>query len=286
MEAIILPVSVVAANYNNGSYLDDFIGSILNASALPQELIIVDDGSNDNSREILDKYKDLPIARFIYFDKNQGFANALNRGIETAASEYIMRADPDDILHPDKICLQYAYLSQHPNLAGIGCNVQYFRKSTATLKFTSNFPLDPNHIAKSYKNGEHGMQHPTVMLRSSIFKKYKYIQDNVPAEDYDIFARMIKDGNLFENLSAILYFMRIHPHSASSRLKAGTINKTFALRREIFGITTNPILIQFYYRHMRHYRNFLLEDNPLKSYLQLFLSLLYRPSKLFKRLKR
>lgn len=278
-----LSISVLAANYNNGKYLDDFIRSFVDSSVHPHELIIVDDGSLDESRSILEKYASLSFAHFIFLPTNVGFANALNAGLAAATGDFIMRADPDDILHPERMKLQYDYLLQHPHIDGIGCNVHYFKNEITNKRAVSNFPLGGRNIMNAYQRGEHGIQHPTLMMRAEVYKSYRYRQEYVPAEDYDIIARMVHDAHLFENLSIPLYYMRIHSKSASSGLQFKTINKTFELREEIFGHKTSWLSRYFYYLHMRNYRNFLLLSRA-PALISLMLAVFFRPSKLWKRI--
>jgi glycosyltransferase involved in cell wall biosynthesis len=277
-----LSISVLAANYNNGRYLDDFIRSIIDSSVYPCELIIVDDGSQDDSRSILEKYAGLAFAHFIFLPANVGFANALNAGLEVATGDFIMRADPDDILHPEKMKLQYDYLRQHPHIEGTGCNVSYFRKAITNIRAVSNFPVGEKNIRDAYQRGEHGIQHPTLMMRAEVYKSYRYRQEYVPAEDYDIIARMVNDGHTFENLGRPLYYMRIHAKSASSGLEFKTINTTFGLRQDIFGHKTSWLSRYLYYLHMRNYRNFLLLSRG-PAFISLMAAVLLRPSKLWKR---
>ncbi len=280
-----ISVSVVSANYNNGPFLHEFIQSIINSDKHPLELIIIDDGSTDNSREILNTYTHLPFAKFIFFPANKGFAHALNEGLRQANGEFILRADPDDILHHQRISRQYEYILNKKHLAGLGCNVRYFKSYPQKMLSKSNFPIKEEEIRKSYYKGEHGMQHPTVMLRAEVYKKYSYRQEWVPAEDYDIFAQMSNDGYCFENISDALYFMRIHPASASSRLKFDTIEKTFALRKAIFGETTSARAVKLYFLHMKYYRSYLLSENKVLRNVFLIISALFRPSKVLKRTK-
>jgi glycosyltransferase involved in cell wall biosynthesis len=83
---------------------------VINNTVHPKELIIVDDGSTDNSLEILQEFSHLDFLKIIRFDQNKGFCNALNTGIENANGKYILRADPDDILMENRIETQYNYL--------------------------------------------------------------------------------------------------------------------------------------------------------------------------------
>lgn len=278
-------VSLVAANYNNGSFLSEFIQSILASTILPAQIIVVDDGSTDDSRQILREFENLPGATFIYSEKNEGFANALNKGIAAANAEYIMRADPDDILHPSRIEKQYSFLKSNPDLSGVGCNVEYFHSKTAIILNRSNFPVGPEEVQKAYMQGEHGLQHPTVMIKAAILKEYVYKQEQVPAEDYGLFARLIAHGYKFANLGEVLYSMRIHPSSASSRLKYETIQKTFILREELFGIRTSELRQKAYFYHIHFYRRYLLNRNFLLKGCYLLLSIVFYPQKLIKRFK-
>lgn len=278
-------MSLVAANFNNGSFLREFIQSILASTMLPAQIIIVDDGSTDDSRQILKEYENLPGATFIYSDKNEGFANALNKGIAAVNTEYIMRADPDDLLHPLRIEKQFEFLEANPDICGVGCNVDYFHTEKAKIQNRSNFPAGTEAVKNSYMKGEHGMQHPTVMMKAEILKQFRYIQQNVPAEDYDLFSRLIAQGYKFTNLSEALYTMRIHKSSISSNLAFATIQKTFELRKEIFGIRTSKLKQKTYFYHILNYRRYLLEQNMVKKTTYLILSTAFYHQKLIKRFK-
>ena len=86
----------------------------------------------------------------------------------------------------------------------------------------SNFPQESEKIRKRFQKGEHGLLHGTVMGKTLIFKKHLYNQANVPAEDYDIFSRMIKDGAKAKSISENLTFVRIHQNSVSNTLPFST----------------------------------------------------------------
>ena len=107
-------VSIVAANYNNGRYLEDFINSVNESTVLPKELLIINDGSTDDSLKILDSFSHLSYLRIINFEKNRGFCVALNTGIESASCDYIMRVDPDDIILKNRISSQVDFLKGTP----------------------------------------------------------------------------------------------------------------------------------------------------------------------------
>ncbi|WP_180055708.1 glycosyltransferase [Acinetobacter sp. YH12142] len=279
-----LDISVVAANYNNAPFLEDFFESWKKSTALPKELIFIDDGSIDDSLEIANNYKaELPCLIIIALDKNIGFGNALNEGIDLATGKYIFRIDPDDEVHKDRLQIQYDLLESDQNIDIIGSNAIAFNSVTGKDVNKTNFPLTHKKILSAYRKGEHGVLHGTVMGRSSYFKKHKYVQSNVPAEDYDIFARMIKDGAIFKNLPEVLLRYRIHLNSASNVLPISTIQKTYALRDKIFSTQTSSLHINLYFLHIKFYRKFLFSNNGFKRLFFLLLAATLRPDKVVKK---
>ena len=277
-------VSIVAANYNNGAYLTDFINSINESSVLPKELIIVNDGSTDDSLIILESFSELRYLKVIKFEKNRGFCEALNAGIEHATGNYIMRVDPDDIVLKNRIKTQVDYLEKNQDIDIVGSNVIYFLNETGKEVFRSNFPIDHSTIQLVYNKGEHGVQHPATMIRTSVMKRYKYVQANFKAEDYEIFARIIKDGHKFANITEPLTKMRVHGQSVSSNIKYDTIKLTYEIRDEIFGTSTNPLKVRLYYWHILNYKKFLISKNKVAKLYYLVLSIISHPSKLFSRI--
>lgn len=278
-------VSILAANYNNGPFLAAFLDSICQSSMLPKELILVDDGSTDSSMEIVQMYRHLPFLHVILFPQNRGFTTALNAGLEAATGKYIMRADPDDLITPDRIEKQYSFLENHPDIAVLGCNCSYFQTGTGAVINQSNFPLSHAGIIKAYQRGEHGIQHPTAIVRAEVFKQYRY-QPIYPGEDYALFAQMVADGWTFANLPDPLYWQRVHQASSTSNLQYAAIRQTFVFRDQIFNQRTPSWWIWLYYHHIRYYRQAQLSTSLLAKYGYLTLSALLYPQKLLKRLER
>lgn len=276
-------VSIVAANYNNGCYLNDFINSINDSSVLPKELIIVDDGSLDNSIQILKTFSDLSYLKVIHFEKNRGFCEALNAGIEFASSDYIMRIDPDDITTKNRILTQVNFLEQNREIDIVGSNVIYFHFETKKEILRSNFPVDHSSIEAKYRKGDHGVQHPSTMIRAKVMKAFRYDQKNMKVEDFEIFARMIKTGHRFANIQEPLTRMRVHSQSISSNIQYSTIERTFQIRDEIFGTSTSRWTTQFYFWYMLNYKKFMITKNRFMKPIYLMLATICQPSKLIDR---
>jgi len=280
----IVSVSIITANYNNGRYLSEFIESVVNSTLLPQELIIIDDGSTDESIAVLEHFSGLGFLKIIRFMHNHGFTDALNAGLDNASGKYIMRADPDDILAPERIERQYQFMEEHPDIDVVGCNVIYFKDQSRKKINISNFPLSHSKIADTFKSGLHGLQHPTAFIRGDVYRNFRY-QKVFPGEDYELFSRMVKNGHTFANLPDALYLMRIHPDSSTSNLKIEAIHQTFKFRDQIFGTHTAHWRIYFYYQYIRHYRSYQLSEIFIIKYLHLLLSGILFPKKIWRKLK-
>ena len=95
-------VTVYITNFNYGSYIKDAIESVLNQSFKDIELIIIDDGSSDNSKEIIERYMQLNYVRVI-FQKNKGLNITNNIAMRLARGKYIIRLDADDYFRKDAI---------------------------------------------------------------------------------------------------------------------------------------------------------------------------------------
>ena len=96
-------VTIIVPIYNMEKYLVDCLESILNQSYRELEIILVDDGSTDNSKNIIEKYKKVDTRIISAYQKNMGAPAARNLGIDMANGEYIMFFDSDDVLEKDGI---------------------------------------------------------------------------------------------------------------------------------------------------------------------------------------
>lgn len=276
-------VSVVCANHDNGRYLADFFRSFEASTVYPRELIFVDDGSTDTSLAIAEAWRPrLPFLKIVAFGQNRGFGNALNAGIAMADSPFLMRIDPDDVMLPNRIEVQHRLLASG-TCDIVGSNAEFFHSETGKALGRTNFPISPGSIAATIRAGEHGVLHPTVMGRTTYFKAEPYVQANVPAEDYDVFGRMLVAGARFINVSDALMRYRVHRDSASNALPYSTITKTFALRDRIFGTRTSRPWVVMYYTHMKFYRRYLISTDLLEKCTSLAISIAFHPAKLFKR---
>ena len=280
----IADVSIVSANYNNGAYLAQFIESIYSSTYLPKELIIIDDGSTDNSIEVIRKYN-YDFIKLIHFDNNRGFANALNEGVKLAVGKYILRVDPDDYIVPYRIEEQFKFLESNPEIDLVGSNVSYFDSDTGERVFNSNVPIEQDDIVCALRSGYCSIIHGSMMCKCLIMLHFPYNQENVPAEDYELLSLILREGHAVRNLSDALTFVRIHVNSISNNLPFYTIQKTFQLNEKIWGVKNSRFKVRRIYLHLKYYRKFLFCKGGMK-YIYLLFSLFFNPIKLVSRLIR
>ena len=276
-------VSIICANYNNGKFLNQFLESVRKSSVDPKELIVIDDGSEDNSLEILQNANMLYL-KVIALKTNMGFANALNKGIDVATGKYILRIDPDDLMTRHRLEEQYEFLERNNEFDIIGSNARYISGDAMKVLGESNFPLTEAEIINRYRKGEHGLLHGTVMAKTGLFKDNRYIQKNVPAEDYDIFSRMILKGARPLNINKVLTLVRIHEDSVSNDLPSSTVKKTYHLRDELFNTKTSSFTVTINYLSLKYYRKYFFERNFIKKGLYLVASAFFRPDKALSKL--
>lgn len=127
-----IKVSVVIATYNCGQYIEKAIVSVLKQSFDNFEIIVVDDGSTDSTRNILDKYAD----KILYFyQHNSGVSVARNNGIKHAKGEIIAFLDGDDEWEPNKLEIQLREILKDDKIGAVGCHITYINEKGEQIGF-------------------------------------------------------------------------------------------------------------------------------------------------------
>ena len=122
-------ISVIMPVYNvNGEWLREAIDSILSQTYTNFELIIIDDGSTNDTPDILAEYVQKDSRIKIVKGEHKGISNALNKGLDVADGEFIARMDGDDISLPERFEKQINYLRQNPDVGIVGTNLVIFPK--------------------------------------------------------------------------------------------------------------------------------------------------------------
>lgn len=200
-------ISVIMPAYNAEKYIDEAIDSILNQTYKDFELIIINDGSTDNTKEIILKYDD---PRIIYLEneKNRGIVKTLNKGLNQARGEYIARMDADDIAIYNRFEKQIEYLDDNKDVGILGTGIRIFGENIKPQEriFTTN----PEQL-KAELIFNSCIAHSTVMMRRSnlIDNGLQYNEKFPGREDFALWWEIVKVSKV-NNISDILLNYRIH----------------------------------------------------------------------------
>ncbi|MBB4361489.1 hypothetical protein GGD65_002511 [Bradyrhizobium sp. CIR18] len=196
-------VSVVLSVRNGGVDLPKALETILTQSFTDFELIAINNGSTDGSREVLDQIAD-PRVR-VYHQEDQGLAAALNRGISLARGRYIARQDHDDWALPTRIAQQVAFLDANPDHALVGTRAEVWVGNSPTGRFHDHPTEDGDlRFALLFNNY---FVHSSVMMRKTALDQvgaYTTDRSRQPPEDYELWsriARRFRVANLPERLT-------------------------------------------------------------------------------------
>lgn len=209
-------ISIVMPVYNSSFYLHESIRSILNQTFDDFEFIIIDDGSTDNSLEIVKRYQD---KRIKLQTLEHDYIVSLNHGMRLAKGKYIVRMDSDDKMLPERLQKQFNFMETNPEIAVSGCWFQTFGKET------NIYQLETAHdaIVCNLLSGN-PMCHPSVIMRADVlsslfYKRGKDIYDKsfIYAEDYKLWYDIIKEGYRFANIPEVLLLYRCSDKQVSRK---------------------------------------------------------------------
>lgn len=208
-------ISVIMPVYNSALYLREAIDSILNQSFANFEFLIFNDGSVDESKAIIESYKD---SRIKFYDDpvNRGLINRLNVGLDLARGKYIARMDSDDRALPERFSKQYAYLEQHTEIALCGTFFEFIDETGAPATGFNWALCADAKMVKINLLFDGAICHPSVMIRRSVLvDNYKYYdQAYEHAEDFEMWIRM-SDKLLLANLPEVLLQYRSNSNQVS-----------------------------------------------------------------------
>jgi hypothetical protein len=201
-------ISVIMAVWNAQRYLGQCLRSMSRQTVSDYEFIIVDDGSTDGSRGLLERWarKDRRIR--LIARENRGLTRSLNEALAVARGDYIARMDADDISLPNRFELQIDYLARAPECVAVGSEV--------LLIDPEGWPIAPrghdqthDEICRKLLQGNGGaMSHPAVIVRASVLRAIGgYDERFAVAQDFDLFLRLAEVGQL-ANLPEVLLLWR------------------------------------------------------------------------------
>ncbi|TAF63060.1 MAG: glycosyltransferase family 2 protein [Cytophagales bacterium] len=226
-------ISVIMPVFNAESYLKEAIESILNQTFSDFEFLIFNDGSKDKSAEIVQSYaqKDSRII-FYNYQENTGYLKHLNEGIELAKGKYIARMDADDISLPQRFQEQVDFMEKNQEIGICGTWFEVFDNNTRkTIQVTKHNADDFGiKISLLYYCS---LGHPTILAKASLLKNNPYDQYFYPAEDYELWSRLVPITK-FHNIPKVLLLYRWHDTNISKEKENIQTEKTTQIKEKQF----------------------------------------------------
>ncbi len=194
-------ISVMMPTYNNGKYIKQAIDSIYIQNYENMEIIVVDDGSTDNTKEIVKSYKDIKY----FYTEHGGISHARNIALENSEGEYIAFCDSDDYWLPGKISAQMQYFKENPNSEIVFTKYEVFFENE-NLKVNKR-AMHEKEIEDSFKQ-----YLPSTLLKKELFEKYGNFDEKFSGiEDCEFIYRITMKGiNINHYIDKNFYMRRIH----------------------------------------------------------------------------
>lgn len=192
-------ISVIIPAYNSVGYLNEAIESVLQQTIAPREIIVVDDGSTDETKSVIRNFDDR--VRYLY-QKRSGVAAARNKGLELSRGDLITFIDADDIWKKSKLEIQVKRLRKNPELEMV---IGFLQRVTTRSK---------DHSLKVYDGDEDGiyvLQLGSTLIKKSVFTKVGNFDEEMRlSEDFDWFLRARESGIKVDVHQDVVQYYRQH----------------------------------------------------------------------------
>lgn len=202
-------ISVIVPCFNQELYIKECLESVLAQTFKDYEIIVINDGSTDNSLAVIQEYQNnYPDKIKVINQENQGVVIARNKAIEQASGEYIFPLDGDDKITPD--CLEKLYEAMLNNKGDIiTCRVQYFDKKTEEMILPQ-----PN---KQNMNKDNCLVNAALLRKIDFIKAGGYDQKfGIALEDYDLWCNLLyRHNKKIYRVDEILFFYRMKDYAES-----------------------------------------------------------------------
>ena len=212
-------VSVIIPTYNRANLVDKAIKSVLSQTYQDFEIIVIDDGSTDNTEEIIRGFKDKRVKYIKKYKKNRGISATRNIGIKVARGKYIASLDSDDEWLPDKLDKQIKILQDGPpELGVVYSNSCYIDESGKNMNKLPKPKKLEGYIYEDLLGGNYVGTPSTVLIRKECFQQVGLFDDLLNAQaDWDMWIRIAKYYR-FALIKTPLVRYRLHSNQLSKNL--------------------------------------------------------------------
>lgn len=254
-------VTVFITAYNSEKYISQTIESIINQTYPNIEILIVDDGSTDNTTEIVQSFKDKRI-RLLKNEKNMGIPFSRNIGLAKAKGDFIAIIDADDIAYRKRLEKQIIYLNKNPDIDVVG--TYYKTMGNKYPRVIKTNLLTPEEI-KVYLIFYNNIANPTVLMRKKTLERHniRYNLNYFVAQDYELWAQISKIGKISIIPEALIKYRVGHANIS------GQSKKERSYERKMLLSSIHSDLLSYYGFNLPPQRiklfNEIYNDNPSQS---------------------
>jgi glycosyltransferase involved in cell wall biosynthesis len=260
-------ISVVIPTYNREAFIAKAVESVLKQKCTADEIIVVDDGSTDQTKERLSAYN----IRYIY-QKNGGVSSARNRGIQVAKNEWIAFLDSDDLWDENKLCRQVEFHQQHPKLL-LSQTREIWIRNGQRVNVVSRYEK-PEEI--NFLNSIESclITASSLLLHKKIFDEVGLFDETmVVCEDYDMWLRILKSYDIGLIEDRLISKIAGHDDQLSMRYFAMDLYRVKALMKHLlFDASLKSIImkkLEILSLGAKKNKNFQLEKQLVTLYKQL-----------------
>lgn len=278
-------VTVLIPAYNSAQYISYAVRSILNQTHKDFELLTIDDGSTDNTEEIVNNFKD---SRIVYKKiAHKGLASALNFGLSVASFEWIARLDADDLNTKERLEKQIKYIKFNPDISVLSSWSVYF-KNNGKIQYFLKTPCEHEEINK-FLDLHNPFNHSAVFYNKNLILNSGYNEELECYEDFELFYKL-RDKLKFHILPDFLVYTRLQEKSLTKVNQNKVIFniiypnafekiKTASAKKDRNYWNNIIAWIYFFYGDKKTARKFLLKDVSIKKIIALIFT--YLPQKYF-----
>jgi len=222
-------VSVIIASYNHGPYIEASITSVLTQTYANVELLVVDDGSSDDSVERIQRLQQLHGFDFIV-QKNQGLSRTLNDSIARVRGDLIVSFGSDDVMLPQRLALQVAYLQGKPEVGICAGNIEEIDALGNARGAPRALQLRRLDFDDVFLNRQVGAPAPTQMYRREALIKVGGFDPEIRLEDLYITLKISRAGYFVDILPDVLALYRVHGSNTykNYRFMVDNVLRTYA----------------------------------------------------------
>lgn len=227
-------VTVIIASYNHARYIEASITSVINQTYKNIELLVIDDGSKDDSPAVLERLQE-QYGFDLRFQANQGLARTLNDAIARAKGDLIVPFGSDDIMLPHRIATQVEYMNGKPEVGICSANIETIDQDGKVMgareQRNRNLPFRRLDFDDLFLDRKPGPMAATLMLRREALEKVGGFNADIRLEDVYIELSIARAGYFIDVLGEVLAQYRDHPTNTfkNGRFMVDNVLRTFAV---------------------------------------------------------